>query len=426
MHPIARLAGILLVFFVALVAWVTLGGVTHGRTSTQESGLEGSVADLWGSPQAQRAPVFSLEWDETVWDVETVTDALGKKSTKSTPRVVHHSEAVSPTQTRITADLQLDERRKGLLWFPLYNVAFDGTWAYTHSGPAHPLQITFPFPDQRGLYDGFRFVLNGEDIAQRLRPLDGQVSTVIPVADGDAITLETGYRSRGMSEWSYQPTQGVGQVEDFSLVMNTDFRTIDYPGMTISPTTRTETDHGWTLEWSFARLVTGYGIGMVMPVHIQPGELASDLSFSAPISLALFFLWVYVLGLLKGIEIHPVNYLLIAAGFFAFNLLFAYTADHLEVELAFAVASAVSVVLVGTYLRLVVGARFALLEAGVAQMLYQVGFGVAHFYDGFTGLTITVLGILTLFALMQLTGRIRWSEALRSAAPPPPVVPVPR
>ena len=290
---------------------------------------------------------------------------------------------------------------------------------------SRPLQITFPFPDQRGLYDGFRFVLNGEDIAQRLRPVDGQVSTVVMVNAGDAITLETGYRSRGMSEWSYQPTIGVGQVEDFSLVLTTDFRTIDYPGMSMSPTTRTQTDQGWKLDWTFARLVTGYGIGMVMPTHIQPGELASDLSFSAPISLALFFLWVYVLGLLKGIEIHPVNYLLIAAGFFAFNLLFAYTADHLSVEMAFAVASAVSVLLVASYLRLVVGARFALMEAGIAQMLYQVGFGVAHFYDGFTGLTITVLGILTLFALMQLTGRIRWSDALRAAAPVAAPTPTP-
>lgn len=419
MHPVARLAGIVCVFFFALLAWVTLGGVTHGRTNLQESGLAGSVADLWGSPQVQRAPTFSLEWDDTVWDVEEVTDAAGKKSTKSTARVVHNSVPVFPTQTRIDVDLKLDERRKGLLWFPLYDVGFDGKWAYTHTGVARPLRISFPFPDESGLYDGFRFVVNGEDVAQRIRPENGQVATLLQVNPGDQITVETGYRSRGMREWSYQPSQGVGQVEDFALVMHTDFAAIDYPSMTMSPTTRTVAGEGWTLEWIFARLVTGYGIGMVMPTHIQPGELASELAFSAPISLALFFLWVYVLGLLKGIEIHPVNYLFVAAAFFAFNLLFSYTADHLEIETAFGVASVVSVVLVVSYLRLVVGGRFALLEAGIAQLLYQVGFGVAHFYEGFTGLTITVLGILTLFALMQLTGRIRWGEALKSSTPAP-------
>ena len=75
-----------------------------------------------------------------------------------------------------------------------------------------------------------------------------------------------------------------------------------------------------------------------------------------------------------------------------------------------------SVLLVASYLRLVVGARFALVEAGLAQLVYQVGFGVAHFRDGTTGLTITVLGIGTLFALMQLTGRVDWSTAFSRKA----------
>jgi hypothetical protein len=61
----------------------------------------------------------------------------------------------------------------------------------------------------------------------------------------------------------------------------------------------------------------------------------------------------------------------------------------------------------------VVSARFAFVEAAAAQVVYLIGFSVAHFWDGFTGLTVTVLSILTLFLLMQLTGRIRWSEALQ-------------
>jgi hypothetical protein len=34
---------------------------------------------------------------------------------------------------------------------------------------------------------------------------------------------------------------------------------------------------------------------------------------------------------------------------------------------------------------------------------------------GFTGLAITIGSILTLFAAMQLTGRIRWSEVFARA-----------
>jgi len=417
-----RLIGIAFVFILALVAWATLGGVTSSRAGQQQWALEGSVADLWGSPQVQKAPSFQLRWEVTEYDLKDVYDAKGRKTTIQVPRAVPKSLALSPSSTRVRADLHLDERRKGLVWFPLYDVDFEGTWTLTNpTAEDRWLAITFPFPDERGLYDGFRFVVDGEDVAARLRPEAGVVATTVALPPGATVSFAAAYRSRGMSTWTYAPTEGVGQVEDFQLAMTTDFAAIDYPAMAMSPTTRSDEGQGWKLDWVFDRLVTGYTIGMVMPTRVQPGELASELSFSAPISLGLFFLWIYVLGLLKGIEIHPVNYLFIAAAFFSFNLLFAYTADHLEVERAFALASAVSVLLVASYLRLVVGARFALLEAGIAQVLYQVGFGTAHFYEGYTGLTITVLGILTLFALMQLTGRIEWGELLRGRSAPPAV-----
>jgi inner membrane protein involved in colicin E2 resistance len=91
----------------------------------------------------------------------------------------------------------------------------------------------------------------------------------------------------------------------------------------------------------------------------------------------------------------------------------------LPVETAFILSSAVSVGLVVSYLRLVVGSRFALLEAGMAQLLYQVGFSTAHFFDGYTGLSITVLVVLTLFLLMQLTGRLSWSAVFAGSVAAP-------
>lgn len=155
---------------------------------------------------------------------------------------------------------------------------------------------------------------------------------------------------------------------------------------------------------------------MLTPTHIQPGELAADLSFSAPVSLMFFFLVMYVLATLRRIEIHPLNYLLLAAAFFAFHLLFGYLVDHMKVVPAFAICSVVSIVLVISYLRLVVSSRFAFVEAGLAQLVYLIVFSLAHFWEGFTGLTVTVLSILTLFLLMQLTGRLRWSEVLSRGA----------
>jgi hypothetical protein len=82
-----------------------------------------------------------------------------------------------------------------------------------------------------------------------------------------------------MEEWTYRPTRDVGQIEDFSLAMTTDFSDIDFPKMTMSPSKKVAKGAGYELEWSFSRLVSGYGIGMVMPSHIQPGELATHMSW---------------------------------------------------------------------------------------------------------------------------------------------------
>jgi inner membrane protein involved in colicin E2 resistance len=105
------------------------------------------------------------------------------------------------------------------------------------------------------------------------------------------------------------------------------------------------------------------------------------------------------------------NYFFIAAAFFSFHLLLAYLADHVSIHAAFVTASAVSVFLVVTYLRLAVGVTFAFREAALAQLLFLVLFSYAFFFEGFTGLAITIGSIITLFVTMQMTGRIRWSEA---------------
>jgi hypothetical protein len=70
----------------------------------------------------------------------------------------------------------------------------------------------------------------------------------------------------------------------------------------------------------------------------------------------------------------------------------------------------VSIFLVVSYLRLVLGIRFAAVEAALAQLVYLVFFSYAFFFKGFTGLTVTVIAIITLFIVMQMTGKVDWNE----------------
>ncbi|MBH25008.1 MAG: hypothetical protein CMH57_11240 [Myxococcales bacterium] len=423
MHPIVRLLGIGGVFAIVTIAWLIFGAVMVDRTSNQSNQLHGQVAELWGSEHAQQAP--QLTFERVIERDEVSTEQVGDSQRVVRKRVKERvTQPRNPSSTHVTADVELDQRLKGLMWYSLYNVTFNGRWTYTHTDADEgELRIAFAFPDSQGLYDDFRFVVNGEERANSLSPEQGRLQVLIPVQPGDELTVEIGYRSRGMNTWAYVPAQGVANLEDFHAKLTTDFHDIDFPAFAMSPSTKTQTDDGWTLSWDFAQVVTGHRVGIATPQRLQPGEPASALSFSAPISLFFFFLVLFVLGTLRRIEIHPMNYLFLGAAFFAFHLLFGYSVDHLHVVPAFALSSVVSMVLVVTYLRLVVSARFAFIEAALAQLIYLVGFSLAHFWDGYTGLTVTVLSIFTLFLVMQWTGRINWSEALSrksSAAPRTP------
>ena len=50
----------------------------------------------------------------------------------------------------------------------------------------------------------------------------------------------------------------------------------------------------------------------------------------------------------------------------------------------------------------------AIAQAGLAQFIFLVLFSYAFFFEGYTGLTVTVGAILTLFVLMQATARVDW------------------
>jgi inner membrane protein involved in colicin E2 resistance len=130
-----------------------------------------------------------------------------------------------------------------------------------------------------------------------------------------------------------------------------------------------------------------------------------------------FFTVLVVTGAVQGRSLHPMHYFFLSASFFSFHVLFAYLVDHLLLELAFLVAAAVSMTLVITYLWRAVGWRFALIQAGISQLLFLILFSYAFFFEGYTGLIVTVGAVVTLAALMHLTARVDWADVFRRKEP---------
>jgi inner membrane protein involved in colicin E2 resistance len=415
-----RIAAIVLIFVCSTVAWMVLGGTIFARTYDTDSRLRGRVASNWGTVQTQEAPTAWASWRETR-RVEDEDDK-GKKSS----RLVSEEQSAPLTleRTRATANLALEHRQKGLLWYSTYRVDFAGDYTFHNPTTHDSVTVRFAFPTKDAIYDDMRFLVDGRPVPTQTD--EKAITATIRVPRGGSVQLGVGYKSQGLDRWSYSFGENVATVRDFELAMRTDFHDIDFAENMISPTTKTESGKGWELRWRYTNLVSGFTVGMVMPEKLQPGPLAGRISLFAPVSLLFFFLLMFILTTLRGVELHPMNYFFLAAAFFAFHLLLAYLVDHVGINTAFVIASLVSVLLVVTYLRLVVGLPFALRYAAPAQITYLVLFSYAFFFEGYAGLTITIGSILSLFVIMQMTGRVRWGELFAStgkAAPAPRAAP---
>jgi len=372
-----RVLAIVAIFCGASLAWMILGATIVLRTADSDSSQQQRLSAQWGSALVQNAPKV------------VAPDAL--------------SVVVPIRGSRIDVALDLEQRRKGLLWYNLYNVTFSGQYVVRNDTHSKHLVMCFLLPASNGSYADYAYSIGGKPVAAPEGAQRGELD--FDLAPGQETMIGVGYRTQGMESFVYRLGSGIESVRDFSLTMRTNFKNIDFPPRTLTPVTEIPTAEGWRLEWTYASLVTGNGIGMLVPYPLQPGPLAQRITFWAPLAL-LFYLFVMLLiTTLNRIELHPINYFFLAAAFFAFHLLFAYLVDRIPIEAAFAICSAVSLFLTVSYLRLVAGWRFAAVESGLAQLVYLVLFSYALFNEGWSGLTITIGAIVTLFAAMQLTGR---------------------
>lgn len=429
---VRRIAALSFIFVCTAIAWIILGSTIFTRTYDPQfvSGGKAKVASNWGTAQKQSPP--SATWDKKV----TITNhhrENGKTVTETSESTIPVAIPIDSSDVNVSFDLS--HRQNGLLWYSTYKVDFGGTYSFVNdTGADQKVTFKLAFPAEKTIYDDLVFSVDGKPLTFVTE--SGGVAGSAPVAAGKTAVVKIGYESQGLDSWRYNFGQEVSQVKNFVLKMKTNFKEVDFPENTMSPTEKAETPDGWNLTWNYKNLLSGYEIGMTMPEKLQPGPLAGKISFFAPVSLFFFFFLMFIISTLRNIDIHPMNYFFLACAFFAFHLLMAYTVDHISIHMAFLLSSIVSIFLVISYLRLVVGIRFAAVEAGLAQFVYLVLFSYAFFFKGFTGLAVTIGSIATLFVVMQMTGRVNWNEKFGKPegvfgrhpivpTPPPPQVPPP-
>lgn len=380
------------IFLCTAVGWFLLGGAVAKRTATATANLGKEVRGVWGPAMVQNHP-----------HAYYLPPGGGAKN-----------GVIRPASSRVTATLSYEPKRKGLLWHRTYQVAFGGEYVIQNPTPIQQtVYVVFAFPSREATYHDFTFAI-GDGAPTARAPENGAITESVVIPPNGSVPMKVGYRARGVDRWAYA-FEDASRVRDFELRMTTDFPEIDFPAGTGSPTERARVQDGWELTWRYPDVLSAPGVGMDMPKVLNAGPVAARVSFFAPISLLFFFAVLLIIGAVRGQNLHPMNYFFLAAGFFAFQALFTYLVDLVPLHLSFVIAAVVSLALVCGYIHAVSGGRLSRV-AIPAQVAYMVLFSYSFFFDGLTGLTITIGAVATLALLMVVTAHIDWDDKIGKGA----------
>ncbi len=380
-----RLLAVGFILACTAAGWFFLGSALLVRTVSTDDRLGSTVGAAWGRPLQQMHP--------QAW--------------YASPTGENGRRIILPDASDVSVHLESEPKQKGLLWYRTYEVTFRANYRIANPTPiAQSITVAFELPSADTSYHDVTFQLGSEGAGAAV-PRDGRLTEAAVVPAGGSIPLTVSYRARGLDEWAY--VFGSAQrIQNFRLAMLANFRDVDFP--TASPTSReTTANGGLALAWDYADIIGAQAITMPMPAVLNAGPVAARISFFAPVSLLFFFAVLLILGAKRGVSLHPMNYFFLAAGCFAFQLLFAYLVDVMPVHASFLIAAFVSLVLVSGYVHAVAGRALSAV-ALPAQFAYMILFSYSFFFDGLSGLTITIGAVATLALLMLATARVDWAE----------------
>ncbi|MCP4391186.1 MAG: hypothetical protein GY802_23035, partial [Gammaproteobacteria bacterium] len=257
---VKRIIAIILIFFLGVVGWVILGEANWMRSQQTSSQLSASVQSLWGAPIVQQAPKLTVK-------------------VPGTDRIRN----ISPSRNQVDVSIELEQRRKGLLWYPTYTVDFLGRYQVTNEAHiAQDIRLYFGLPSDKATYENV--VLKIGERVERLDTLIGYgFYRIIPLLPGVSQSIEIAYQTRGIDRWTYLLGNQPGLVKALDMTIKTNFIDVDFIGGSLSPMQVERRPDGLDIHWRASELITRQNIGISLPKKLNPGPLAARMSFFAPV-----------------------------------------------------------------------------------------------------------------------------------------------
>jgi inner membrane protein len=432
-----RLLAVGFLALILLVPVVMIGGLVSERQERRDAAVA-EVSSSWGLEQSLTGPALVVPWTHR-W---TETRPGDPPVTRSETR---HAIFL-PEELHIRGSLDTEERRRGIFAIPVY------AGALTLEGEfARPDFSVLGLEPAAIAWDRARLVIGVSDpraIRQDMAVTwDGRTIPFEPGTGafeeaGPGIQAQVGFatgtdRVRFSFPLHLQGSEGF-HVTPFGRVTTVELRSNHaHPSFqgTWLPVERTVSAGTFEAKWSVPYLGRNFpqawpvesrmqdaiqtsrlGVGLANPVdHYRMAQRSVKY---AGLFILLTFAAVWLIEVLAGVRVHPIQYLLLGGALCLFYLLELSLSEHLGFPLAYSLATLAVVGMVAGYSAAILhhARRAGVVAAGVA-LLYAYLYVLLRNED--YALLLGSVGLfLILGAIMYATRRVDW-YAIGERAPPP-------
>ncbi len=421
---------LLAVGFLALVLQIPvamIGRLVAERQQRRDAAI-GEVSSKWGEAQSLTGPALVVPYDHR-W---TETSADGRQIVRGE---VRHAIFL-PERLRLRGALDTDVRHRGIFSVPVYrlDLALEGEFAPPRPSdlgvdPAsvhwERAQLALGISDARAIQGATTVSWNDRRVA------------FLPGAEGLVGDAPGIHAPVGLPD----PTRRV--TFSFPLLLNGSLR-VDFVPFGENTVVELEGDHGhpsfqgnwlptahtissdsFRAQWAISFLGRGYpqawtsrsdsfravhasrfGVELVDPVDHY--RMAARSVKYAGLFILLTFATVWLIEVLAGVRVHPIQYLLLGGALCLFYLLELSLSEHFGFPLAYVAASVAVVAMVGAYgLVALRSPPRALVVAIGVTLLY--GYLYLLLLNEDYALLIGSLGLFAILAaIMYVTRRVDW------------------
>ncbi len=421
-----RLLSVGLLVLLLQIPIAMIGGLISERQSRRDQAIA-EVSTKWGGLQTITGPVlvvpYVVHWTETPANAPPVTRTENRVAT------------FLPNELRYAANVRSETRKRGIFSIPVYRLEIEAQGSF-----AAPDLASLGVDPAAVAWDRVHFALGISDVRaiqketnltwgrRDIRFLPGtagfaEADTGIHALIGATVPESAEFRfplTLNGSLGAYFTPVGQNTVVE----VESNSRSPSFQGNWL-PSERSVSDAGFHASWAIPFLGRNYpqawtsgsamrepiegsrfGVELAEPVdHYRMAERSIKY---AGLFVLLTFTVIWLIEVLAGLRVHPIQYLMLGGALCLFYLLELSLSEHIGFPPAYAIASLSVIGMVGLY-------GMAVLHNARRALIVAVGVGALYLYlyvllmNEDHALLIGSIGLFAILgAIMYATRRVQW------------------